>query len=87
MRIKNALRGGDLVYRVDPSKLSIKVFKISSKDEMYNFATTTYENFSIECEKKRFQLPFGDFPFEFRGLWYFLTEDDAKDFIKAQIGM
>lgn len=87
MRVKSALKVGDILYRVDPRKLSIKVFKISGSDEVYNFTTTTYENFSLECDKKRFQLPLNRFPFEFKGLWYFLTEDDANNFIKAQIGM
>lgn len=92
MRIKDALKlkAGDILYRVDPRKLSIKVFRISSPDEIYNFTTTTHENFSIECEKKRFHLPIGigkiSFPFEFKGLLYFLCEDDANDYIKTQIG-
>lgn len=86
MRIKAALKVGDILYRVDPKKLSVKVFKIWKADE-YNYTTTTYENFSLECNKKRFQLPFDKFPFEFRGLWYFLSEEEANDFVKAQIGM
>lgn len=87
MKIKDALKVGDILYRVDPRKLSVKVFKIDNPEEVYNYATTTYENFSIECEKKRFKIPFDKFPFEFRGLWYFLTEDDANNFIRTQIGM
>lgn len=87
MRIKDALKVGSILYRVDPRRLSVKVFVVSGSDEVYNYTTTTHENFSLECEKKRFQLPFDKFPFEFKGLWYFLTEDDANDFIKAQIGL
>lgn len=88
MRIKNALKAGDILYRVDPKKLSVKVFRISRPDEVYNFTTTNYENFSLECDKKRFQLPFSKiFPFEFKGLLYFLDEDEAINYIKTQIGM
>lgn len=88
MKIKNALKVGDILYRVDPRKLSVKVFRISHPNEVYNYATTTYENFSLECEKKRFQLPLSKiFPFEFKGLLYFLDEDDAINYIKTQIGM
>lgn len=81
------LKAGDILYRVDPRSLSIKVFEISSPDEIYNFTTTTYENFSMDCEKKRFQLPEGLFPLEFKGRWYFLTEEEANSFIKSQVGL
>ena len=81
------LKAGDTLYRVDPKSLSIKVFRISGPDESYNFTTTTYENFSIDCVKKRFQLPQGLFPLEFKGLWYFLTEEEANNFVKTQIGL
>ena len=61
---------------------------MQSLDRYHAFYTAaTYENFSLECNKKRFQLPFDKFPFEFRGLWYFLSEEEANDFVKAQIGM
>lgn len=87
MKAGGTLKVGDILYRVDPRKLSVKIFKISGSNEVYNYTATNYEDFSLQCNKKRFQLPFDKFPFEFRGLWYFLTEDDANDFIKAQIGM
>lgn len=87
MRIKEALKAGDILYRVDPRMLSIKVFRVSSPDEVVNYTTTNYENFSLACEKKRFSLPFDKFPFEFKGLLYFLSEDDANSFIKTQIGL
>lgn len=89
MKMENALKAGDILYRVDPRKLSIKVFIISGPDEIYNFTTTTHENFSIECEKKWFQIPLNNdpFPFEFKGQLYFLCEDDAKNYIKTQIGL
>lgn len=86
MKLKVSLKVGDILYRVDPKKLSIKVFKVTP-DEEVNFTTTTYENFSLTCEKKRFQLPFDKFPFEFKGLLYFLQEEEAKLYIKNQIGM
>jgi len=81
------LKAGDILYRVDPRSLSIKAFRISSPGESYNFATTTHENFSMDCVKKRFQLPQGIFPLEFKGLWYFLTEEEANNYVKTQIGL
>ncbi|MBB4036248.1 hypothetical protein GGR21_002149 [Dysgonomonas hofstadii] len=82
------LKAGDVIYRVDPRSLSIKVFKISAPDEVYNFTATTYENFSMVCEKKRFQLPKNLlFPLEFKGRLYFLTEQEANSFIKSQVGL
>lgn len=91
MGIKNALKAGDILYRVDPKKLSVKVFRISQLEDKLNRrsqVTTTYENFFIESsEEKRIQLPIDDFPFEFRGRLYFLSEDEANNYIKTQIGM
>ncbi len=87
MKSKNALKVGDILYRVDPRRLSIKLFRISKPDEVYNYTATNYENFSLECEKKRFSLPFDKFPFEFKGLLYFLTEDEANEYIRTQVGM
>ncbi|MBK5719939.1 hypothetical protein JGH11_03550 [Dysgonomonas sp. Marseille-P4677] len=88
MSLKVALKVGDILYRVDPRKLSIKVFKIISPDEKRD-VVTTYENFNLEKdERKRFiQLAIEKFPFEFKGLLYFLTEDEANRYIKTQIGM
>ena len=87
MRLRDVLKVGDILYRVDPKKLSIKVFKIDSPDEVVNFTTTNYEDFSVTCEKKRFSLPFDNFPFEFKGFIYFQSEDEANNFIKTQIGL
>lgn len=81
------LKVGDVLYRVDPRKLSMKVFVVSGSEEEYNYTTTDYENFDVKCDKKRFQIPLDGFPCEFRGLWYFLTEEEANDFVKTQIGM
>ncbi|NDV97363.1 hypothetical protein D0T84_21040 [Dysgonomonas sp. 521] len=86
MKIKNVLRVGDVLYRVDPRKLSIRAFKIVP-DEVVNFIATNYEDFSLKCEKRRFQIPSNKFPFEFKGLLYFLTEDDANEYVRTQIGM
>jgi len=85
MDIRSALKVGDILYRVDPRKLSVRTFKIGSPDEIVNFTTTTYENFSLKCEKKRFQIPLDKLPCEFKGLWYFLSEEEANNFIKAQL--
>ncbi|MDR0824769.1 MAG: hypothetical protein LBN74_06710 [Prevotella sp.] len=86
MKSKVTVKVGDTLYKVDPKRLSINAFRIFS-DEKINFTTTTYEDFSLSCEKRRLQLPFDQFPFEFKGLLYFLNEDDAKNYIKTQIGM
>ena len=87
MKKERMFKVGDILYRVDPRKLSVKVVKIYNVDETYNYTTTTYENFSIECEKKHFRIPFNKLPFEFKGLWYFLCEEDANSFLKAQMGL
>lgn len=84
MGTKVALKVGDILFRVDPKKLSVKIFKVEKSGDI-NYTTTTYENFSLECNKRRFQLPFDEFPLEFRGFWYFLSEDEADEFIKAQL--
>ena len=42
MKLKVTLKVGDILYRVDPRKLSIKVFRITP-DEEINYTTTTYE--------------------------------------------
>ncbi|NDV79836.1 hypothetical protein [Dysgonomonas sp. 511] len=86
MKKENTFKVGDYLYRVDPRRLSIKVVKVYDA-EKYNHTTTDYENFAIECEKIHFQLPFDKLPFEFKGLWYFLDEDEANSFLKAQMGM
>ncbi|WP_029903969.1 hypothetical protein [Prevotella sp. 10(H)] len=87
MRIKGALKAGDILYRVDPRKLSVKVFRIGYSDERKQ-AETTHENFFLDKnERKQLQMPIEKFPFEFKGLLYFLTEDEANNFIKTQIGM
>lgn len=85
--VKDVLKVGDVLYRVDPKKLSMKVFVVSGSEEVYNYTTTDYENFYVKCNKKRFQIPLDEFPCEFRGLWYFLTEEEANNFVKTQIGM
>lgn len=87
MNVRDALKVGDIIYKVDPQKLSVKTFKISSPDEIVNFTTTTYENFWLQCEKQRFQIPLEEFPCQYDGYWYFMSEDEAMGFIKAQLEM
>jgi len=87
MKTSATLKAGDILYRVDPKSLSVRIFEIGKPNELYNYATTTYENFSLDCVKRRFQLPNGIFPLEFKGFWYFLTEEDANHFVKTQVGM
>ncbi|MDU1889218.1 MAG: hypothetical protein E6767_00890 [Dysgonomonas sp.] len=91
MGMKDILKAGDILYRVDPKRLSVKVFRISQLEEKLNKLfriSTSYEDFSIERgEQKQIQLPVDQFPFEFNGRLYFLTEDEANNYIKTQIGM
>lgn len=92
MRVNNTLKAGDILYRVDPSKLSVKVFRVyrPEEDKRRHDVATTYENFWIEeGEHKCFLLSLTseEYPFRFKGRLYFLTEDDATNYIKTQIGM
>lgn len=87
MLLQKALKGGDVLYRVNPKNLSMKVFVVSGSEDVYNYTTTNFEDFSLKCEKKRLQIPLDEFPCEFRGFWYFLTEEEANGFVKAQIGL
>ncbi|MDR1882751.1 MAG: hypothetical protein LBR26_08220 [Prevotella sp.] len=87
MKLTETLGSGDILYRVDPKKLSVKTYRISHADEKEQ-TPTTYENFVMEKkERKPVWIPGKKFPFEFRGSLYFLTEDDANHYIKTQIGM
>lgn len=87
MILKGALKVGDILYRVDPRRLSLQVFRINNADEKQQ-TPTTHENFVIE-KKESGSIPMllDKFPFEFKGLLYFLTEDDANHYIKTQIGL
>ena len=89
MKIKNTLKTGDILYRVDPKKLSVKVFTINHLNEKLEHSeTTTHENFAIEKkEQKLFQMAIDKFPFEFKGLLYFQSEDEANHYLKMKIGM
>ncbi len=88
MRIKETLKVGEILYKVDPKRLSVKILRVFSSEEKAE-SVTTYENFSLErVERKRFiQMVIEKFPFEFKGSLYFLSEDEANIYIKTQIGM
>lgn len=88
MGIKETLKAGRILYKVDPQKLSVKILRVFSSEEKKS-TPTTYENFNIErIERKRFiQMAIEKFPFEFKGSLYFLSEDEANIYIKTQIGM
>lgn len=88
MRIKETLKVGGILYKVDPRRLSVKILRVFSSEEKKD-TTTTYENFNLErAERKHFiQMVIEKFPFEFKGSLYFLSEDEANIYIKTQIGM
>jgi hypothetical protein len=87
MRLKGTLKVGDILYRVDPKMLSVNVFLVNNVDEKQQ-SPTTHENFVMEKKESRLiPVLIEKFPFEFKGLLYFLTEDDANHYIKTQIGM
>jgi hypothetical protein len=87
MRFNGILNVGDILYRVDPKILSVNVFRINNVDEKQQ-EPTTHENFVMEKKESRLiPMLIEKFPFEFKGLLYFLTEDDANHYIKTQIGM
>ncbi|GEM_PF-1101864 len=88
MKIGEALKVGDILYKVDPKRLSVKTLEILSSEEKKD-TVTDYENFDLERKnRKRFiQMRIEKFPFEFNGSLYFLNEDEAIDYLKTQIGM
>ncbi len=82
-------RGADVMYRVDPKKLSIRLCYTSETVESGDRYTTNYENFSFEVVKMKPDVPakIGELPAFVDGVFYFGTEEEAQDFIRKQIGM
>ncbi|WP_165021417.1 MULTISPECIES: hypothetical protein [unclassified Dysgonomonas] len=78
-------KSGSIVYKVDPERLSISSFNISQIN--VEDTTTTYENFSMECTSSKLELNLDRLPAKIKGIMYFKTKDEARDFIKSQIGM
>lgn len=82
-------RGGSVIYKVDPRKLSIKLCYTGKASEIVAKCTTNFENFSIEAVKMKSEVPdkIGQLPAFVDGLFYCSNEDEARDFIRRQIGM
>lgn len=82
-------RGASVIYKVDPHKLSIKICYTEKAIEPIAKSTTNFENFSIEAVKIKLEVPekIGQLPAFVDGLFYFASEDEARDFIRKQIGM
>lgn len=90
MSTKSKLNKGsaDVLYRVDPKKLSIKICHTSSAIEKAEY-TTTFENFSYERVVIKPEVPeqIGTLPAYVDGQFFFKTEEEAQEFIRRQIGM
>ena len=87
-RSKSAKGSADVLFMVDPKKLSIKVCQISQSRDRSEY-TTTFENFSYERVKIKPEIPdqIGQLPACINGQFYFKTEEEAQEFIRRQIGM
>lgn len=93
MNLEKGKRQGsdlDVLYKVDPKRLSIKLCYTSmSVEPVADECTTTFECFSYEEKANKPQVPdeVQDLPAFIDGLFYFGTEEEAQDFIRKQIGM
>lgn len=85
MKAKEVLKKSRILYCVDPRRLSIK---ISNVIQLINkkVGISTYENFQLENKENLDLLSNATFPVEFDGIWYFETEDEARSFVKKQMG-
>ena len=86
MELKNPLMVRNILYSVDPERLLINVSSVKQINQKH-CCTTTHENFSLENDQTQIQFSLDKSPFEVNGLLYFQTEDEAKGFVKTQIGM
>lgn len=86
-RTKSAKGSVDVLFMVDPKRLSIKVCHISHSKDRTEYATT-FENFSYERVKIKPEVPdqLGQLPTCIDGQFYFRTEEEAHEFIRRQIG-
>lgn len=83
--------GVDVMYKVDPKKLSIKLCYTTKAAENAVKYTTNYENFAFEVVKMKSEIEapekIGQLPAFVDGSFYFETEEEALDFVRKQIGM
>ncbi|GAB6012147.1 hypothetical protein [Viscerimonas tarda] len=85
MKTRMNLRKNRILYRVDPKKLSIRIFnKIYSFNRQIRISTR--EKAQLEEDEKLEIFSSDTFPVEFGGIWYFDSEDEALNFVKRQIG-
>ena len=88
---RGKLRGSDVdvLYKVDPQKLSIKLCYTSMAVEPVVEYATNFECFSFERVAIKPDVPakLGKLPAKVGGMFYFATEEEAQDFIKKQIGL
>lgn len=82
-------RDADVMYRVDPRKLSIRLCYTSKLAEPATKYTTDYEHFSFDVVQMKPDVPekIGELPTFVDGVYYCRTEEEAQDFIRKQIGM
>lgn len=80
----------DVLYKVDPQTLSIKLCYTSTSDRsVAKERTTTFECFSYEGIATKPEIPtlVDDLPAFVDGVFYFGTEEEAQRFVKGQIGI
>lgn len=80
----------DVLYRVDPRRLSITSCSASISDEgVASECTTTFECFYLEDVVAKPEVPaqLEELPAFIDGVFYFGTEEEAQDFIRLQIGI
>ena len=88
-RKKSRGSGIDVLYKVDPKKLSIKLCYTSMAIEPVAQYATNFECFSFERIEVEPDIParIGKLPAIIDGIFYCATEEEAQDFIKKQIGL
>lgn len=91
MKMQNRQKssGRDVLYKVDPQKLTIKLCYFTTAAEPVAEYTTNFECFSYERVTIKPEVPIQikKLPASIEGMFYFATEEEAQDFIKKQIGL
>lgn len=82
--------GVDVLYKVDPTRLSVQICSTSIlDDQMAEECVTTFECFYFEGITAEPEVPnqLDELPAFIDGSFYFGTEEEAQDFVRKQIGM